>query len=242
MLERPRAAAPQATQLLYGHCAEVIATDGPWLRVRGADGYEGWVHEGYTAPCDDDKGTGWGWDVEGELSMGCSLRDAKGATLDLPLGAIVGDGRCVAGRSMDLARRRETFPPDADAIVASATALFQGAYYQWGGITPWGADCSGMLQSVFALHGIHLLRDAAQQATQGAVVDGGIEAARAADLLFFSDREDGRITHVAMAISNSKAVHIAIGRGGHQVETFDRPDNYASGLVGRFRFARRIVG
>ena len=69
MLERPRTAAPQATQLLYGHCAEVIATEGPWLQVRGADGYEGWVHEGYTAPREDDEGTGWGWDVEGELSI-----------------------------------------------------------------------------------------------------------------------------------------------------------------------------
>jgi hypothetical protein len=226
---------------LYGHCAEVIATEGPWLRVRGADGYEGWVHEGYTSPCDVDKKIAWGWDIEGELSMGCSLRDAKGSTLDLPLGAIVGDGHCIAGRTMDLARRRETFPPDGDAIVASATALFQGAYYQWGGVTPWGADCSGMLQSIFALHGVHLHRDAWQQGTQGVAVDGGLEAARAADLLFFSDREDGRITHVAMAISSSRAVHVALGRGGHYVESFDSPDDYADGLVGRFRFARRIV-
>lgn len=241
ILKEPRANATQETQLLYGHCAEVLGTEGRWLKVRGADGYEGWMHQGYTAACADENTVARGWDVDGELSMGCSIRDAKGATLDLPLGAIVGAGHVITGRSMDLARRREMFPPTADAIVASATALFQGTYYQWGGVTPWGADCSGMVQSIFALHGIHLLRDAWQQATQGVPVDGGLDAARAGDLLFFSDREDGRITHVALTIAHSQAVHIALGRGGHCIERFDRPDDYMTGLIGRFKNARRIL-
>jgi hypothetical protein len=241
VLDQPRARGTQETQLLYCHFAEVIDTEGKWLKVRGADGYEGWVHEGYTSPSDDDSKAGWGWDVEGELSMGCSVRGSNGAMLDLPLGAIVGGGHVVAGRSMDLARRRETFPSEAGAIVASANALFQGTYYQWGGVTPWGADCSGMLQSIFALHGVHLLRDAWQQATQGVAVEGGLEGVKTGDLLFFSDREDNHITHVALSISHSQALHIALGRGGHRVENFDRPDEYASGLLERFRFARRIV-
>ena len=241
MLEEPRAAATQATQLLYGHCAEVVGTEGRWLKVRGADGYEGWMHQGYAEPCDGDNTVAWGWDVDGELSMGCGIRDTTGTTLDLPLGAIVGSGHVITGRSMDLSRRRETFPATEDAIVASATALFQGTYYQWGGVTPWGADCSGMLQSIFALHGVHLLRDARQQATQGVPVEGGLEAARPGDLLFFSDREDGRITHVALTIAHSRAVHIALGRGGHCIERFDRPDDYVTGLIGRFKFARRIL-
>lgn len=241
VLKEPRATATQETQLLYGHCAEVLDEEGRWLNVRGADGYEGWMHQGYTDPCETDSDLAWPWDIDGEISMGCSIRDAKGATLDLPLGAIVGNAHVIAGRSMDLARRRETFPATSDAIIASATALFQGTYYQWGGVTPWGADCSGMLQSIFALHGVHLLRDAWQQATQGVPVEGGIEAARPGDLLFFSDREDGRITHVALAMSRSRAVHIALGRGGLFIEEFDRPDEYTTSLVGRFRFARRIL-
>lgn len=98
-----------------------------------------------------------------------------------------------------------------------------------------------MLQSIFALHGVHLLRDAWQQATQGVPVEGGLDAALAGDLLFFSDREDGRITHVALTIAHSQAVHIALGRGGHCIERFDRPDDYITGLIGRFKFARRIL-
>lgn len=239
---QPRASATQETQILHGHCAMVLGAEGRWLRVQSADGYEGWLHEGYTHPCDDGKSVEWGWDIETELSMGCSIRDKNGATLDLPLGAaLVRDAHCIAGRAMDRTRRRETFPQTPEAIVASATALFQGTYYQWGGITPWGADCSGMLQSVFALHGVHLLRDAWQQATQGVAVEGGLDELKAADLLFFSDREDGHITHVAMSMGNSRLVHVAVGRGGHCLESLDRPDDYVEGLISRFRVARRIL-
>jgi cell wall-associated NlpC family hydrolase len=98
-----------------------------------------------------------------------------------------------------------------------------------------------MVQTVFALHGIKLLRDAWQQATEGVHLESGMDALRPADLLFFSDREDGRITHVAMAVSPRRLVHLAVGRGGHCLESLDRPDDYARGLIARFRFARRIV-
>jgi cell wall-associated NlpC family hydrolase len=241
VLSEPKAASTQINQLLHGHSADVISTEGPWLKVRGADGYVGWMHQGYTAPSEASDPLAWAWDVEGEMSMGCSVRDGRSLTLDLPLGAVVGEGHCIAGRSMELARRRETFPPTGDAIVASAFALFQGTYYQWGGITPWGADCSGMLQSIFALHGVHLLRDASQQATQGVVVEDGLEGLQAADLLFFSDREDSNVNHVALAASSSKLVHVALGRGGHSIESLDRRDDYTRALVARFRFAKRIV-
>jgi len=241
VLGEKRAASTQTNQLLYGHSAEVLSAEGTWLRLRGPDGYEGWTHEGYTVKSTTDGPSEWAWDVDGELSMGCSIRDSRGLTLDLPLGAVVGDGHCIAGRSMELARRRETFPPTAEAIVASALALFQGTYYQWGGITPWGGDCSGMVQSIFALHGVHVLRDAWQQGTQGVAVERGLEALKAGDLLFFADREDGEITHVALAAGSKNLVHVALGRGGHAIESLDRPDDYTQALIERFRFARRIV-
>ena len=72
-------------------------------------------------------------------------------------------------------------------------------------------------------------------------VEGGLEGIIPGDLLFFSDREDGHITHVALTVAHNSAVHAAIGRGGHFIESFDRPDEYVRGLLARFRFARRIL-
>jgi hypothetical protein len=240
-MAEPRASATQETQILYGHSVGVRGKEGSWLRIVGGDGYEGWMHEGFSEPAEDYDPDEWGWAWADEMSIGCGLRDSRGVTIDLPLGAIIRSGRCVHGRSLDLARRREVFPPDGDAIVASACGLFQGTYYQWGGITPWGADCSGMVQTVFALHGIRLLRDAWQQATQGVEVAGGLDSLEPADLLFFSDREDGRITHVAVAVGPHRVVHLALGRGGHCIEALDHPDEYGRSLLAKFRFARRIL-
>ncbi len=211
------------------------------MRIRGADGYEGWMHEGFCEPADGSGATQWGWETEGELSLGCRMRDSHGDTIDLPLGAILGGGHCINGRAIALPQRREIFPTDASAIVATAIGLFQGTYYQWGGITPWGADCSGMVQTSFALHGVNLLRDTWQQATQGVLVEGGIDGFEAADLLFFSDREDGHITHVALGVAPKRIVHLALGRGGYSLESFDRPDEYVRALMSNFRFARRIL-
>ena len=38
------------------------------------------------------------------------------------------------------------------------------------------------------------------------------------DLLFFSDRDDRRITHVGISLGDESMVHLALGRGGYAVE------------------------
>ena len=73
-----------------------------------------------------------------------------------------------AVNAADLTQR---FPRNADAIVRSAIRHFAGTPYQWGGITPWGADCSGLVQTIFGLHGVGLPRDSSQQAAVGSPVD-----------------------------------------------------------------------
>jgi len=243
MLCEPDVRTTQVSQLLRGHAAEVVARQGLWLRVKGGDQYEGWIHQGYVASiADDGEPLITGWDDPRPLSLGCTVRDESGATRKLPLGALITDGEArTAGLAMSLAERRRTFPGTGDAITASGQTYFEGTSYEWGGVTPWGADCSGFVQASFALHGVHLPRDAWMQAQTGEALENDLSALRAGDLLFFSDDPEARISHVAMSLGGSRVVHQALGRGGHAVDDLESDEEYTTLLRGRLRCARRVL-
>ena len=42
-----RVSSVQISQRLAGHAITVLSIEGDWMRVRGEDGYEGWMHRGY---------------------------------------------------------------------------------------------------------------------------------------------------------------------------------------------------
>ena len=209
-----RISAPLTSQLLAGDVLQLVDGRGDWLHVRGADDYEGWTHVGYLMPFTGTEAT---W----RISLGCVTRDAEGQRRALPLGARVALGlEVVDGVAIDPATRAAQFPGDRDAIVRSALTLFTGASYLWGGVTPWGVDCSGFVQRIFALHGVPLRRDAWQQADDAVPVSDNVSADHdPGDLLFFSDRDDRRITHVGIATGRSGMIHSSLARGGIYAET-----------------------
>lgn len=232
-----RVASAQISQLVAGRRLELLEERDDWYRVRGPDEYEGWVHRGYLEH---------GADYHARLdrvSLGCVTLDAGGARRAMPLGALLEpDERLESGEAVAMTARHERFPTNAAAITRSALDYFEGTSYLWGGITPWGADCSGLVQSVFSLHGVQLRRDAWQQAQQGEPGPAGLLDAEAGDLLFFSDRVDGHITHVAIALGSRRIVHLALGRGGYAVEQLDDADDpYVQKLRERYVHARRVL-
>jgi hypothetical protein len=239
LFAEPRVASAPISQLLAGRMLDICEERDDWYRVRGPDEYEGWMHRGYVArvsvPAEAPRAT--------HISLGCVTTSEVGQVRKMPLGAYLLDGeRLVSGDAIAMDERTGHFPSDVTAITRTAQRYFEGTSYVWGGVTPWGCDCSGLAQSSYALHGTQLHRDAWQQSLQGELVEGTLLDARTGDLLFFSDRLDQHITHVAIALGDCRLVHLALGRGGYAVEQLDdESDPYVRKLHERFVTARRIL-
>jgi hypothetical protein len=101
----------------------------------------------------------------------------------------------VQARSLSALDARLESTPEA---LTGFALRFLEAPYVWGGVSAWGLDCSGLVQTVYRAHGFSLPRDADQQAEIGQ--DIALSDLRAADLLFFPG-------HVALALDGDSFVH-----------------------------------
>jgi hypothetical protein len=242
MHAEPGVTSPMISQQLAGHRVDVADIEGEWVRAWGPDRYDGWIHQGFLIREDGAPTEGAHAATAMRVSLGCIADDGRGPRA-LPLRALLGPGETVrSGDVLPGVHVRKRFPREPEAITRTAQEFFHGTSYLWGGVTPWGADCSGLVQSSFALHGVTLPRDAWQQSQAGEDAGRDISTLRPADLLFFSDREDHHVTHVGIALGGSRMVHLALGRGGYRIERLDeRGNSYVAKLRERFLFARRVL-
>jgi len=242
----PSLRAEQTTQLVLGETARVLEAQGEWRKVRGdLDQYVGWVHSGYCAELEDSAVDAWrrsatGWSggavvLAGTTRVPLPLRarvaqdgDAvclpDGARAHVAKGAVVPVGQAVAGA-------RAVSPE------CWAAEYFAGAPYQWGGVTPWGVDCSGLVQTTFLARGTMLPRDSAEQAACGVAVTP--DDIRPGDLLFFHGETTERITHVAFAGEAESLVHSTVSLGGMVCESW-APGSRAAYLRERLVAVRRL--
>lgn len=98
----------------------------------------------------------------------------------------------------------------ADRIIATAKQYI-GVPYVWGGTSPSGFDCSGLVQYVFRQHGIQLNRTTVTQYRQGVYVDRA--NLQKGDLVFFQNTYTTGISHVGIYIGNGQFIHASSSRG-----------------------------
>ena len=120
-------------------------------------------------------------------------------------------------------------------IVALARK-YLGVKYVWGGSTPDGFDCSGLIQYVFGKNGISLPRVTYNQVNVGSSVQPN--KLRPGDLVFFdTDRKKAGPDHVGIYIGGGKFIHAP--RPGQGVKISSLSESY---YMDRWMGGRRISG
>ncbi|WP_159723295.1 NlpC/P60 family protein [Enterococcus sp. CSURQ0835] len=87
--------------------------------------------------------------------------------------------------------------------VVNEALKYLGVPYVWGGTTPAGFDCSGLMQYAYRATGINISRVTYTQEYEGTEVS--LNALEPGDLLFYGAR--GSTHHVAMYIGNGQMIH-----------------------------------
>jgi SH3-like domain-containing protein len=252
----PDVRAELVSEELLGSGLAVLERSDEWVRVRGEDNYEGWVHAGGLILRTAREAEAWWDDVGGRPAfvLDAVIADESGRTIvRLPWGARVAMqgarihlpdgrvGRVAEGRVVEWEELGKQFIQSGAAVISTAEE-WMGVPYIWGGRTRWGADCSGLVQSVYRLHGFLLPRDSQQQVEIGEPIDleGGFADVCPGDLLFFRGSKSPRITHVALSLGGSAILHAAESNGEVMPDDLAGDSEIERSLAGRVVEVRRI--
>lgn len=177
------AASTAISELLHGEDFDLFDIAGEWAFGRCvADRYTGWV----PASSLGEPGAAATHRITARIAPLFAAADIKAPVLaELPFGARVAGvpgERFLALETGGFIHNRHLAPTLHDPLAIAR--IFTGAPYLWGGRTPDGVDCSGLVQAALAASGIACPRDSDQQRDQlGRAVD--FDDRAAGDLVFF---------------------------------------------------------
>jgi hypothetical protein len=253
MWGRPQLNSERVNQLLFGETVAVGSARYGFRRVQQADGYTGWADQRFLLPITRKQVSEHQRNLNTVVSREKAGIYGRPGRLTLPPHHVYYGTRLrTTGRSREFAvcilpngnkllvkwnrirpiTGRKAVSVTPRRIVVEARK-FLGVPYLWGGISPAGFDCSGLIRAVFGSFGVNLPRDTKDQIRTGTPL--GRNQVLAGDLVFFQ-------RHVGLAISRDKIIHASLGGGGVRINSLIEglPD-YRSDLDRDFATARRII-
>ncbi len=268
----PSNGAERVSQILYGEPVEILREVGDWAFIRAQDGYLGWtphaplvtfaaeavyewrtsmnhvVRQPLLACYADWSGEphqqmmllpfGARLNVEGHDQVYSRVRSPEGTLRWVPSTGLWKSGEIV-----------HTGLEGLHKVVDWAQALV-GVPYLWGGKTPFGYDCSGLVQMFYQIVGVDLRRDAHQQSEQGRPVE--FDELQFGDLIFLDTDVRAEtlhaashrleVTHVMFSLGKSDFMHSSRRYGGVVRGSFDpHSPFYTPTYRERFIGARRYI-
>lgn len=232
---KPDYESPLETQELMGTVVDVLDRDGYWVKIHTPQPYDAWctdkglvfmseseIAEYEAAPkyiCTARTGIVYSSPSLGarplsDLVMGDVLRQVmekgkpakskKFLKVMLPSGLV---GFVPSADLMDMEKWCASVNGSASDIVALAKS-FVGVPYLWGGMSPKGFDCSGLVRFCYMMNGVALPRNASEQIFLGE--DAPLDRLKPGDLLFFGKKGllgKEKVTHVGMYIGDGRFIH-----------------------------------
>lgn len=229
------------SQALMGTPVEVTGKEGYWYSIVTPEGYEGWTTELNLALVSEERFEQWQSTVRfivtdyfavvreaphdsaqviSDCVMGDIMELGEPGMYDTPYVPVkLPDDRLgyVSAASVEMLEMwmRSVDSPSGEDIVRTAR-MFLGFPYLWGGLSPKGLDCSGLVRMSYFMNGLILLRDARQQIDTGVTLDyNDIKGSlRAGDLVFFGRPADGQrprsVTHVGIYMEDGMMIHSSL--------------------------------
>jgi len=223
------------SQFLFGDCFKIIKQKDEWLFVSGLlDQYEGWIESKQQKEVSEKEAMSS--TINPKFSMDLvHYVSSQNSLIPILLGSNL------VNSSFFYFYYEGQFVPSKKqkSMLIEFAMLYLHAPYLWGGKSPFGIDCSGLVQMVYRLFGVFLPRDAAQQAKVGTTLS-FVEESEPGDLAFFDD-EQGAIVHVGILLKNHYIIH---AHGKVRIDRIDQTGIYNSTLnkhSHKLRLIKRII-
>ncbi|MFK7852547.1 MAG: NlpC/P60 family protein [Granulosicoccus sp.] len=225
VLEEPHCAAQCVTEALYGEQLDVIEHHEDWLSViLKRDSYRGFIKSTQIAPrpTGQEHSTASSHWVSVRSTLLFSEASEKSQVIlripfgsELPLQSSTNNSfsKTACGHYVwtdHCLGIKQHYPADP---ITLATSHFLGAPYRWGGRSPQGTDCSGLVQALARSQGIDIPRDSADQERYIAQ-QVPMESRRSFDLVYWPG-------HTGILLSAEKLLHATAFSMDCRIELLD---------------------
>lgn len=234
-----------ADEIVPGMRAQVAGTGGAGLRLRTAPGYGGRIvdllpeNESFSVVEGPVASDGISWvRVDSHAGSGWVSRDFLAAAPapnpgPAPAPAPAAGQSGVATPERASASSRGGRAADTGTSIATLVQRYVGARYVFGGSSPAGFDCSGLVWYVLRQHGIDIGRSTWSQIQHGRRV--ALDSLEPGDIVFFENTYIAGLSHVGIYVGGGRFVDAGTERTGVRFSSMWNPY-----WAARFYGARRV--